>query len=424
MKTLHLSILMSSCIILINVVPLQNASGFLIAETPLQTYHNSDIILIGKVASLQKTSNFTETYHYDIKVEEYINNKQTNSTISVIASGSSIPSPPKFEIGDRVLLILDKEDGNYVVSANSFKTIPGCSSHEMLGFWAFPDEPFPQNTRSEFRVNKNCLGPLIEIWPSNDVFFSPLLQFKSGTSPVQVSCKQYTVLVIKSVDNLPACVKPKSADRLVTQGWIPGPINKITTDLHNVYYTDDKIDFSINFIGFVKSCDYPRITILDSNHDTIWKGNSFVQLCDPGMGLHPVYVNQTYQLSNGLGGPITINQTGDYTTQISFYDQSLDSTFTIISEPKFNSSTECEIKFKPKEFQSGIFPNGTSYTINYVPVFLMKPNSIGKLCINYWSIDKSFCKILYHNDHISRKYLPRQYDKQDNYPYHNSLKIC
>ncbi|MDE1725534.1 MAG: hypothetical protein KGH76_06530 [Thaumarchaeota archaeon] len=336
MNTLYSSIILILAISSILTISLtQHASGFLIAETPLQTYHGSNTILIGKIISLQKTGNFTEEYHYSIQVEEYIKNKQSSSTISVIASGSSIPSPPKFEIGDRVLLILDKENGNYVVSPNSFKTIPGCSSHEMLGFWVFPYEPLPQDIRSEFKANKNCLGPLIQIWPSDDVFFSPLLQFKSGTSPGQVSCKQGMVLVIKSEDNLPACVNPESANRLVTQGWIPGPIDKITTDLHNVYYTDDKIDFSINFIGFVQSCDYPYVTIFDSNHGTTWKGNNLAGSCDPETELHPVYVNQTYNLSNGLGGPIMINQTGDYILQVSFYDQTLNSNFTVIEEPKY-----------------------------------------------------------------------------------------
>lgn len=335
MRLKTLLAIISLGIILSSIAPLQNATGLLMAETPLQTYHNSDVILIGKVTSFQETRNFPREYHYAIQVEEYIKNKMPNSTINVIGSGSSIPSPPKFEIGDRVLLILDREDGNYSVSPNSFKTIPGCSSHEMLGFWAFPDEQLPQDTKSEFKVNKNCLGPLIQIWPSDDAFFSPLLQFKSGTSPGQVSCKQGTVLVIKSEDNLPACIKPESADRIVTQGWIPGPINKITTDLHNVYYTDDKIDFSINFMGFVQGCDYPHVTIFNSNHDIKWKGNNLVQLCDPEMGLHPVYVNQTYDLSNGLGGPIMINQTGDYISQVSFYDQILNSNFTVIEEPKY-----------------------------------------------------------------------------------------
>lgn len=52
--------------------------------------------------------------------------------------------------------------------------------------------------------------------------------------------------------------------------------------------------------------------------------------------------------------------------------------------------SECENEFKPKEFQTGVFPNGTSYTVTYVPVFLLKPNSTGKICINNWSYNKSY----------------------------------
>lgn len=331
MKTQLLIIMMLAGI---GLVISNNANGMLIAQTPLETYHGSDVILIGKITSVQRAGNFTETDHYTIQVEEYIKGKQENSTISATAAAYSIPSPPKFEVGDRVLLLLGKEDGNYVVSASSFKTIPGCSSHEMLGFWKFPDEPLPQDTRTEFQVNKACLGPIIQIGQESS-FFSPLLQFKSGINSGQVTCKQDTVLVIKSDSNLPACARPETADKLIKQGWMPGPINKIVTDLHNVYYNDDKIDFRIDFTGFVTGCDNPHPSILDSNGVIIWKGNNLLSSCDPEMNLHPVYVNQTFNLSGGLGGPITINQTGDYAMKISWYDQNYTYNFTVISEPKY-----------------------------------------------------------------------------------------
>lgn len=314
---------------------LQNANGHWVAETPLQVYYNNDLILIGKVTSLKNTGNFTEIYQYDIQVEEYVKNKQSNSTISAIGISNSIPSSPKFDVGDRVLFILDKQDGNYVISPDSIKTVPDCTSHEMLGLWRFPDEPMPQSPNLEFKTSKRCLDPSVQSEPSADPFFSPLLQIKSGTNPEQVSCKPNLVLVIKSANNMPACVTHDSAYRMVKQGWIPGPINKIVADLHNVYYNDDKIDFSIDFTGFVKNCDYPHVTIFDSNHDIAWKGNNLVGSCDPEMGLYPVYVNQTYKLSNGLGGPITINKTGDYAMRISFYDKTSNYNFTVIDEPKY-----------------------------------------------------------------------------------------
>ena len=59
-------------------------------------------------------------------------------------------------------------------------------------------------------------------------------------------------------------------------------------------------------------------------------------------------------------------------------------THSILHRP--DTTGLCENEFKPREFQYTKFPNGTSLTINYVPVFLMKPNSTGKICTNNWRI--------------------------------------
>ena len=59
----------------------------------------------------------------------------------------------------------------------------------------------------------------------NKVFYeqlipSPLKQFKSGISAIDIQCKEILQLVFKTRDGSPACVKPSSILRLVTQGWI------------------------------------------------------------------------------------------------------------------------------------------------------------------------------------------------------------
>ncbi|GEM_PF-2623553 len=324
---------MSSLLVLVWT---QNASAFLVAETPLLIYHNSDVILIGNVISHTKIGNFTQEDQYTIQVEEYIKNKQPGTTINATGMRSADSSPPTFEVGDRVLFVLDENGSTFDVSPDSFKTISGCTAHQMLGFRLFPDEPLSDDiSKIGFVADKNCLGPLVQINPSEDVFFSPLTQFKSGTDAKEIACKEGLVLIIKSDSGFPACVKPATSSRLVAQGWVPGPINKITTDVHNVYYTNDTINFSINFNGFVQGCDYPRVSILDSNQSIVWKSNSLAILCDPEMHLHPVYANQTYQLSDGLGGPIIIKHEGDYTLKVSFYDQNLNTTFTIIEPSKY-----------------------------------------------------------------------------------------
>ncbi len=59
MKSLYLVIIITIGI----SFTVSNALGFLIAETPLETYHGSDVILIGKITSVQEPRNFTQTYH-------------------------------------------------------------------------------------------------------------------------------------------------------------------------------------------------------------------------------------------------------------------------------------------------------------------------------------------------------------------------
>ncbi len=48
----------------------------------------------------------------------------------------------------------------------------------------------------------------------------PLKQLKNGTSPQDVKCKEGFVLVIKTSDSFPACVKPTSVYRLLSQNWV------------------------------------------------------------------------------------------------------------------------------------------------------------------------------------------------------------
>lgn len=49
---------------------------------------------------------------------------------------------------------------------------------------------------------------------------SPLKQFKSGIKVQDVKCQTYYfMLIIKTEDNYPACVKPNTASELIERGW-------------------------------------------------------------------------------------------------------------------------------------------------------------------------------------------------------------
>jgi hypothetical protein len=360
--------------IILAVIILSSAydvQGLLLAETPLQLYQNSDVILIGKVTSREKTGNFTQEYHYDIQVEEYIKNKQHDTIIDATAMASADSSLPIFNAGDRVLFVLDKESGNYFVSPESFKTVPGCTSHQMLGFRLFPDEPLTDDmSKAEFKIDKGCLGPLVQINPSDDVFFSPLKQFKGGTDPKDIACKEGSVLVLNPQSGLPACVKPDTASRLAARGWLPGPVNKITGGPDAIYYTGQRIDFIVTFQGFVKSCDYPHITIHDSNGKTIFSSNALALLCDPDMGRSPVYVTQWYRFGAGLGGPIAINDTGNYTMDVSWYDQSVKKDFTVIAGPSGKSWVEMDPVQCPAQAGTGMAYWNSTHTNATYPIGL------------------------------------------------------
>jgi len=48
---------------------------------------------------------------------------------------------------------------------------------------------------------------------------SPLKQLKNGILPEDIKCKEGLILTIKISDGSPACVKPKTAEKLIERGW-------------------------------------------------------------------------------------------------------------------------------------------------------------------------------------------------------------
>jgi len=51
------------------------------------------------------------------------------------------------------------------------------------------------------------------------ITLSPLKQFENGVSASNVKCKDGLVLIIKTSDSNPACVKPSTAQKLGERGW-------------------------------------------------------------------------------------------------------------------------------------------------------------------------------------------------------------
>ena len=53
----------------------------------------------------------------------------------------------------------------------------------------------------------------------NTKLFSPKHQLKNGFLPEEIICKEGLVLVFKSTDGSPACVKPATKQKLIERGW-------------------------------------------------------------------------------------------------------------------------------------------------------------------------------------------------------------
>src|SRR3989442_9082433 len=55
---------------------------------------------------------------------------------------------------------------------------------------------------------------------NQDTVISPLKQFKAGIAISDIKCRYDYSLIIRETNGDPACVKPTTATRLITHGWI------------------------------------------------------------------------------------------------------------------------------------------------------------------------------------------------------------
>lgn len=98
---------------------------------PQEEYVNSDIVVIGKVISAVP---FSSTYtKYQIQVEQYLKNPHNQDVITVIAEGTNKTMVEQgrgpdtvYDVGQRVLLYLKNENGNYVAWYFSHSTDSLC----------------------------------------------------------------------------------------------------------------------------------------------------------------------------------------------------------------------------------------------------------------------------------------------------------
>lgn len=158
------------------------------------------------------------------------------------------------------------------------------------------------------------------------------------------------------------------------------------------YTVGEPVTFSVTLEGYGKSCGDTNATITRDN-DIAYKTLGWHSSMDCTTNGQPNYFKFT-----SLSGNTMINQTGNYTMTVSFDDlikhkKTITQKFQVqlpkVTTTRTDSSFPCESQFQLKKSQNIVLANGTSVYTQYTPVFLMKPDSVGKICITAWSYDKS-----------------------------------
>ena len=108
--------------------------GMLVGKTPEELYHESDVILIGKIITAKGDTEQRAT-DYTISVERYLKNDLNESKIQITSSGCKSCNPqiedePIFATGDRVLLYLNKVDNTYQISP--YSSVLGIEDNDLL----------------------------------------------------------------------------------------------------------------------------------------------------------------------------------------------------------------------------------------------------------------------------------------------------
>ncbi|MEK6972159.1 MAG: hypothetical protein AABW60_05390, partial [Thermoproteota archaeon] len=114
---------------------------------------------------------------------------------------------------------------------------------------------------------------------STDGYMSPRMQVLQGVLPSDVNCKSGFELIFKTSNNMPFCVKPETAKRLVERSWGTTTINleKAQTSLPssqmfevipaasgtalNFYVYDDDLNTSPNGVDTISTSGLIEATI-------------------------------------------------------------------------------------------------------------------------------------------------------------------
>lgn len=121
---------------LISFSSISTSFAMIVSHTPEELYEIYDIIIFGEVLDYVDVG--TDS-HYDVKVIQYLKNSQSDDVIQVIGSGVHhegvwVEDSTVFEIGERVVLYIEKNDDSLRIGPYSFSTQLDIQNP----YWYFP----------------------------------------------------------------------------------------------------------------------------------------------------------------------------------------------------------------------------------------------------------------------------------------------
>ncbi|GEM_PF-2844858 len=244
MKTLHLSTIISLCIILSTVTLLQNAN----ATVPL-----IEIIIPGGANDRNCGNacfipqNITvpqgaavEWINKDLVPHTVVSGKPRDQDNGILFDSGSIWMGKSFIYNFNDVGTFHYFDKSHpwktgIITVTGDSTIPPNAIRTPNGGWVTPVTRTNNGTKLNihYEVGTPVYGKVPPPVPNfiTQYMLSPLQQFKSGIAAQDIKCKESLFLVIRSYEHEPVCLKAGTISKLASRGLLYG-INANDLDLH------------------------------------------------------------------------------------------------------------------------------------------------------------------------------------------------
>ena len=238
MKTIHLSIIIILTIsaALTSNVFAQNSTNFTMPHNAIRTPDGGWITPIQTTD--QNGKNLTIHYETGVPVSGYANpgpppdpvfltdskgnidNFLTNHQILIRADAwPESPSIRTMDIGINVT-----SDTGFAFDDKKHLVFGSDVNHMQQIIWKFIPTKAGNYTVEKFSNGIHTSSTFFSVFdskssPKSPVLVSPLRQFKWGILQENIQCQTNLILMFKTEDGSPACVKPQTAQKLVERGW-------------------------------------------------------------------------------------------------------------------------------------------------------------------------------------------------------------